>query len=331
MKLFTSEQIREIDGYTITHEPISSIKLIERVADSLYNAFKKHFTSPQKTAIIAGKGNNGSDAIALAIRLIEHGFDCTIYGYERQLCKVDTQYFVDKCNCLNISKVTEKELEQYALIIDGLLGTGLSKPIEGIELQTINAINNSHLKVISIDIPSGMNSDSIPENEQVIVKADYTFTLEFPKLSFMLPEHGQYLGKTEIIPIGLHQTAINQIPSPYYFIQKKDIFFKERQRFAHKGTFGHVLTIAGSYGKMGASILASKASLKIGAGLVTAYVPRAGLNIIQSAFPEAMAIADEEDEFISSYPIDEGYKSICIGPGLGQSANTVDEIGRAHA
>ena len=328
MKIFNTIQIREIDSYTIEHEPISSIQLIERVANSLFNAIINLIQKNNSIAIIAGKGNNGSDALALAQKLTSDGFDTTVFAFNSEQCKPETKYFLQQISTNPIETFLQTKALQFDFIIDGLFGTGLSKPIEGIEKTIIEHINNSQSNIISIDIPSGLQSDLQLNNNLSIVKANHTITLEFPKLSFLFPENSSYVGDLSIIPIGLHKSIIIKTQTPYYLTLKEDISLKKRDRFSHKGTYGHVLTISGSYGKMGACILTSTASLKIGAGLVTAHIPECGNTILQTAVPEVMASIDKQQKFVSTIPLPNNKKSnvISIGPGLGTDPETQKAI-----
>ena len=326
MKLFTTAQIREIDAYTIEHEPISSINLIERVADALYNTIAEQIDCKKKIAIVAGKGNNGSDAIAIAIKLKKRGYDITLYSFDPEKCKPETNHFLKQIETKSTEDFCHVHPMQFDIIIDGLLGSGLSKPVAGIEKEIIETINKSQSLIVSIDLPSGLSGDGIAKENQTIVKADYTYTLEFPKLASMFPENGKYIGEIKIIPIGLHPKAIEKIETFYSFTQKEQINIKKRERFAHKGTCGHILTIAGSFGKMGAAILTSKAGLTIGAGLVTAHIPKCGITILQTAIPEVMVDIDKEENLICEIPSTDRITSICIGPGIGTNPITQNAI-----
>jgi len=326
VKLFTTIQIREIDAYTIEHEPISSTKLIERVAESLYATFIEQFDSSKTVAIIAGKGNNGSDAIAMALLLRKKGYNITVFSYNSAECKFETKFYLDRIKSETIEIFATSVPKQYDIIIDGLFGTGLSKTISGIEKELIETINKSQAIIVSIDIPSGLQGDTIADSAQVIVNADFTYTIEFPKLACLFPENGIYIGELAIIPIGLHPAAIEQTDSIYSFVQLDQIIVQKRDRFAHKGSFGHVFSIAGSLGKMGASILSSKASLTIGAGLVTSHIPKCGITILQTAVPEVMAYIDCEENYISSIPLFEKISSIALGPGIGTELETQKAI-----
>lgn len=323
MKLFTTAQIRDIDAYTIKNEPISSIQLIERVAKALFETFRVKCDITKKIAIIAGKGNNGSDALALAILLKTNGYTVSIYSYDSIVCRPETQFYLSKLETNPIESFINSKVNSFDVIIDGLFGTGISKPIYGLELQVVESINNALATVISIDIPSGMNADSVAiATSSGIVKADYTFTLEFPKLACMFPENGSFLGEVSIIPIGLHRTIITQLETPYYYTSSENIRLKKRERFAHKGTFGHVLIVAGSRGKMGACILSTKACLRIGAGLVTAHIPECGVDILQISVPEAMAHIDKGVYVITEIPELSKINAVCIGPGVGTALET---------
>jgi NAD(P)H-hydrate epimerase len=325
VKLFSTNQIREIDAYTIEHEPISSIKLIDRVADALYRTFISQFEIGKTIAVIAGKGNNGSDALALAFLLRKNGYTITVYAYDIISCKPETKYFVGRVKILPIESFCSS-VTPFDVIIDGLFGTGLSKAVGGVEKEIIDAINRSHSVIVSIDIPSGLHGDGIADMTQSVVKANRTYTLEFPKLACMFPDNGNFLGELIIIPIKLHPVAINQTETNFRFVQKEQIILKKRERFTHKGSFGHVLSVAGSLGKMGACILSSKASLTIGAGLVTAHIPKCGNTIVQTAVPEVMASIDSEQDILSSIPLFEKLSCISVGPGIGTKAATQKAI-----
>jgi NAD(P)H-hydrate epimerase len=140
----------------------------------------------------------------------------------------------------------------------------------------------------------------------------------------MFPETTVCVGEFSVLDIGLHQQYIDHTSSPYNFITRNDAaaLIKKRSKVAHKGNFGHSLIIAGSYGKIGAAVLAAKACLRSGTGLLTVHVPKCGYEIIQAVVPEAMASADEELNFITEHVLLTAYNSIGIGPGIGTEAQT---------
>jgi NAD(P)H-hydrate epimerase len=161
-----------------------------------------------------------------------------------------------------------------------------------------------------------------------IICADITLTFEFPKLSFLFPESEKYIGKFDILPIGLHLTYIENTQTKNYFLTSSFIkpLLKKRKLFSHKGNFGHALLISGSKGKMGASVLASQACLRSGAGLITTHIPAIGYNVIQTAFPECMASIDNKEEYITNLPDLFPYSAVAAGPGIGKDIQTQNVV-----
>ncbi len=211
------------------------------------------------------------------------------------------------------------------IIIDAIFGSGLTRNVEGFTAEIINKINDSGCKIVSIDIPSGLFGEvHSGNNTQNIVKANYTLTLQFPKIAFFFAENNKFVGDWFVLPIGLHQEIINSEPTNYFYADKefvKNIIHK-RNKFSHKGNYGHALLIAGSKGKMGAAILASRACLHSGAGLLTTHVSKCGYQIIQTAVPEAMASIDENENFITKLTDIKIFDAIGIGPGIGTKNET---------
>ena len=189
------------------------------------------------------------------------------------------------------------------VVIDGLFGSGLNRPLTGGFAAMVNYINQSEAEVVAIDIPSGLfGEDNRKNDSEAIIKASLTLTFGFPKLAFLFPENEQYVGEWKILDIGIHPDAIYETASPYSLVTEEDISYslKSRKRFAHKGTFGHALLIAGSKGKMGAALLSAKACLRSGAGLLTVHIPTRGESIFQTAFPEAMLSLDANPDYFST-------------------------------
>ena len=180
-------------------------------------------------------------------------------------------------------------------------------------------------KIISIDIPSGLfGEDNSKNNFESVIKAHYTLSFQFPKLSFMFAENAQYIGEWEILPIGLDKHVIRNTASPYTFIENRDVspILKKRNKFDHKGNFGHGMLVSGSFGKMGAAILGAGAALRTGIGLITCHIPSCGYVIMQSAVPEAMVIADKSEKYITDVGITDLFSAVGIGPGLGTEPET---------
>jgi ADP-dependent NAD(P)H-hydrate dehydratase / NAD(P)H-hydrate epimerase len=332
MKIFSGSQIKQIDSFTIENEPLKSIDLMERAAHKLLEWMMLSFERPAHFIIFAGPGNNGGDGLALARLLKENRYDVEIQ-FLKFADKVSDDWNINfnRINELNIQFNTLSSPEQFPLIcandiiIDAIFGSGLTRPIQGLEGEVIRKINSTGNIVISIDIPSGL----FPEDNSLtdsgnIIKADHTLSFQFPKLSFLFAENNVYTGDWHLLPIGLHPASIRETLTPYYLIDAKDVYplLKMRNKFDHKGNFGHGLLIAGSKGKMGAAVLSSKAALRTGIGLITCHVPSDGRNAIHSSVAEVMISSDENENLISFLPDLKPYSSVGIGPGIGTDKAT---------
>lgn len=332
MKIFSVSQIRAADQYTISNEPISSINLMERAARACYKWFHAHVARQNSIAIYCGKGNNGGDGLALARMLMLSGYK-SVTSIVVEHSNTSTTDFNINLKRLQDMGVAVKKIEkgnhlnvEYAdVIVDAMLGSGLNKPLHGLLADVVLALNaNSGFK-IAIDIPTGLFAGSNAQNNHnFIFKADNTLTFQFPKTSFLFEEFGPYAGQFHVLDINLSKEFINKTASNDYFIDQEIIntILPERHKFDHKGTFGHALLIAGSKGKMGAGILASRAALKTGCGLVTAYVPACGLNPLQAANPEVMVVTDRGEAELENITFTTQPSAVGIGPGIGTSAQT---------
>jgi hydroxyethylthiazole kinase-like uncharacterized protein yjeF len=191
--------------------------------------------------------------------------------------------------------------------------------------HVVTQLNELQLPIIALDLPSGLYTDAPTPPEQPVVTAEVTLTFEQPKLPFLLPASGQFVGTWHALPIGLHPTFLAEVSSPYYLLQPQYIknLLKPRAKFSHKGTYGHALLVGGSYGKMGAITLSAQAALRAGVGLLTVQVPQIGYSILQTAVPEAMVLTDDHEQHLTRFPEElDHYACLGIGPGLGQSEET---------
>lgn len=333
MKLFTTNEIRNLDKYTIEHEPIASIDLMERAAGVLADAIIRRFDTSRKVYVFAGQGNNGGDALALARILLAKGY--TVFTY---LCNPTRKLSVDcsknKGQLLQIPDVSFVEiinefippvLTKDDVVIDGLFGSGLKKPLEGGFAGLVRYINSSPAYVVSIDIPSGLFGENNDRSDnQIIVEADLTLALQFPKLSFLLADCNRFIGEVEVLDIGIHKDSIIKTQTDFFLLEKEEVagLLKKRNKFAHKGVFGHGLLCAGSYGKMGAAVLSALACMRSGVGLLTAHVPECGKTVMQTVVPEAMLNIDSMYEFLIHIPDLGACTAVAIGPGIGTSTQT---------
>ncbi len=339
MKIFSSEQIREIDRYTIANEPIASVDLMERAALALSYWIRVKYDSDTRFVFVAGPGNNGGDAWALARILFNHGFENIKFFLFNPVNKispdseVNRKRFSDETT-LAYKTITSEEdfplLTEESILVDGLFGSGLSRSLEGLAQKLVKYINSSAVAaVIAIDIPSGLfGEDNRSNASDGIVHADISLSFQFPKLAFFLSDNVNYIGNWEVLPIGLHPKIIEETKTNFNFLEIKELkkLFRPRKKFSHKGTYGHALIIAGSYGMMGACVLATKAAVRSGAGLVTVHMPHGRCGIIQTTVPEALTSIDESDIMFTGVNNLQKYSAVGIGPGLNTKSNTVKGV-----
>ena len=335
-KLFETSKIKELDAYTIEHEPIDSIELVERAANAFVSEFSRRYTSRHnRIYVFAGQGNNGADALAIARLLIEKGYYVFTYliNPTRKLspeCEINRNRLKIEGNrpLIEIDKsFVPPKLESQDIVIDGIFGTGLNRPLEGGFAKIVDYINHAESTVVSIDIPSGLfGDDNKNNNPQHIIQADLTLSFEFPKLSFLMPENAIFVGEWKELSIGIHPDALLMMKTSYGLITDDDItsLLKTRERFAHKGDFGHALLVAGSKGKMGAAVLAAKGCLRSGAGLLTVHLPGRGEVVMQTALPEAMVDIDNNADYVTELRDIAKYDAIGIGPGIGTMDDTME-------
>ena len=331
MKIFSTSQVRSLDAYTIEHEPVASIDLMERAAQAIFEAYAKSFNLQRPVLIVAGPGNNGGDALALARILVWVKSDVRVLLLHNGKLSADCETNLQRLRNLKAEIITEitdsfvfPNINKETVIVDGIFGSGLSRPAEGVFAEAIDHINRTACEVLSIDVPSGLLGELNPDTSVPIVKATRTFTLQFPKLAFLLPETGIFAGNWSVLDIGIHPEAISQTETRYFFIKKKDIQpkIKIREKFSHKGTYGHVLIFAGSRDMAGAAVLSSEAALRSGAGLVTVHSASCNRIILQTAVPEVIFESDNNEHCISEFRDLTKFNAIAIGPGIGQAGET---------
>ncbi len=328
MKILSAAQIKELDAYTIQHEPVASIDLMERACRAFTSWFVEQYDATHRVGIICGTGNNGGDGLGIARMLHDWNYPVKVWMVrggvnETSDFQTNLQRLDPKIQVVEITSDPKPELfEDRTILIDAIFGAGLSRPVDGIYEELIDCLNSSKAIRIAVDIPSGMFADKHSEGE--IFRAHHTVSFQLPKLSFIMPENNLFTGAWHLVDIGLSNKGLQEIQSPYYLTTLKTIrkIWKPRSRFDHKGKFGHALLIAGSKGKMGACILSAKAALRSGVGLLTVQVPQSGNPIIQAVVPEAMALIDSSDDYFSEQKSEDHFTTIGIGPGLGQHADT---------
>lgn len=337
LNIYSAEQIRKWDAFTIKNEPITSLDLMERASQSFVNVFCKKFSNKNPVFIFCGLGNNGGDGLAIARLLHLRGYFVEVF-----IVRFAEKYSEDFAHnhqrlgeLLSIHEIRNSnqipKIPLKSIVIDAIFGSGLSRSIQGIAKKVILKLNelctDKELQLISVDIASGLFADKSSE-DQTIIRPDWTISFQSPKLAFLLPQNEQFVGNWEAIPIGLDERFKEQEHPSYQLITESWIKskLKKRSKFSHKGTFGRGLLIAGSYGKVGAAVLALKGALKSGIGLLTIQAPKCAYEILQTTVSEAMVISDGHPEFISKIEDSSIFDAVAIGCGLGKEMLTVQAL-----
>ena len=333
MKIFTAQQIYEADKQTILNEGIDSTELMERAATKIFDWLTDYLQdSKKKISVFCGIGNNGGDALIVAKLLLMEGY--SVQTYVVNLSNNRSKDFLWAYNEFTTSTASEPtilsegdsfpKIHKEELVIDGIFGIGLNRSITGWVKDLVQHINQSQAYKIAIDIPSGLFANAPITDPDAILHADYTLSFQAPKLAFFLPESFPYVPVFKILNIGLDEKYLKETQTTAILTTKAvvKINYKPRQRFDHKGSNGHALIVGGSYGKIGAAILSTKACLRTGAGLVTSFIPKCGYNIMQSTVPEAMVLTDVHEKWISDITLSFNPSAIAIGMGIGQDIET---------
>jgi len=330
LPILSTNQIRNWDSYTIKNDLISSIDLMERASNTFANWFILNISEENpRVLVISSKGNNGGDGIATARILHEKAYDIDII-----IADIQPNESADFST--NLKRLKEKRIEfqfllkddnfpdfnQYDIIIDALFGSGISRPISGYWVDLIQLLNDSTADIYSIDIPSGMYANK--PNDGITIQADFCLTFEVPKLGMFLSDNSKIIKNWDFKSIGLKKEYLETIDIYSYYIQRNDIgkLLKSRNKFAHKGKFGHALIVGGQEGMIGATVLASKACLKTGSGLVSALIPDIGNDIMQISIPEVMTVSGYGNKYLTALPQINKYGSIGVGIGLGKNKKT---------
>jgi hydroxyethylthiazole kinase-like uncharacterized protein yjeF len=332
MKILSGSQIREADTRTIEKEQISSEMLMERAGIQLFNWLHERLQgAPVSIQLFCGIGNNGGDGLVLARHLVEHGYHVEVH-------LVDYSDKRSKDFLLNLDRIKERKIWPHVInkgsampqihpddiVVDAIFGTGLNRSPEAWVVSLMQFLNNSKAFILSIDIPSGLLIDKAFENPKGIIKAHFVLTFQHPKLVFFLPQTGLYCEQWVVLDIGLDPEYLSELDVDFELVENRDVYswYIPRKKFTHKGTYGHALVIGGSYGKIGAVILAAKACLRAGSGLVTVFLPKCGYIPIQSAVPEVMAITDKDENMLTNLSFELKPNVVAIGVGIGTAATT---------
>lgn len=333
MKIPTAQQLHELDEQAVRQENITSAQLMERAAASVARKIAGRWGRDTSVVVFAGPGNNGGDALAVARMLHEDGYRVDTYlinpaGKLSPDCRTNRERLqaVDGASLTEVqSQFEAPKLAPGTLVVDGLFGTGLKRPLTGGFASLVKFINSSPARVVSIDMPSGlMCEDNALNVRSHVVHADLTLTFHRPKLAMFMADNQTCVGEVEVLDIGLSEEATESMDTLCELTERADVcrMLRPRDAFGHKGTFGHALLVAGSYGMAGAAVLAARACLRSGAGKVTVRTPLRNNDILQTAVPEAVLLHDKNPERFTT-PVDAApFDALAIGPGIGTHSDT---------
>ena len=334
MKIFNQQQLQAWDKLTIEEYELDSIELIQQVSGLLEDLLEPIFLDDLTSAvhIFCGMGHNGADGLALAnlicsyqevdLYIVNHRKNSSpAFKYFFEL--IDHQYITIH----HVNSIGDLDrLPMDVLVIDAMLGTGISRPLDGLLADVVQFLNeqNCHQKV-ALDYPTGLHPDKVWSGPAF--KAHRTFTIASRRLASFFQENRQYLGHEIPVPLILSDAYYQSTQTNNYTLEILDLVMSSETIHSendYKNTFGHVLFIGGSKGKMGAALMASEGAFRAGCGLVTAHVPSDGVDIMQIGLPEAMVSIDPHPKHITRLPDLNSYQTICIGCGL--SADVTPEI-----
>ncbi|MBK8340000.1 MAG: NAD(P)H-hydrate dehydratase [Flavobacteriales bacterium] len=339
LPLLNAEQLREADAWTIAHEPIASIDLMERAAIRCVEWLGAHrgrlfegtAIADQPYLVLCGPGNNGGDGLAMARILSASGHPvrvCSPFGSLRSSSdNALNRRRLEDSGATSVGSSQEGGPPQTLpgeVVIDALFGTGLSRPLQGDQRQFVQRLNAQESTIVSVDLPSGMFPEDNAQNDfEAVVRASWTLTFQVPKLAFLLPDSMPFVGSWDVLHIGLDAAFIAQQNSPYLVPGLGDLryFLPLRPSHAHKGYFGHALLMAGGHGMLGAAVMAARAGVRSGVGRFSVHIPQGGREVLQAVVPEAMVLADRDPDELTELPDLERFSAVGIGPGIGTAPN----------
>lgn len=338
MKIFPSNIIREIDNATCEAQNINSIDLMERAAGAVCCEIISRFLPSQRIVVVAGPGNNGGDALAVARMLFEQGYKkvevflFNVVGKLSHDCDEERKKLItmDGIDFTEVKRdFSPPYLGESDVVIDGLFGSGLRQALQGGFVMLARYVNDSGAYVISIDVPSGLFGEW---NENVsrrdMIHADLTLTFQTPRLAFFFEENADIIGEWKLLDIDLDEAKMKELTTEFMLVEAPSVrpLLRPRPVFTGKRDYGSVLMMAGSTGMFGAAVMSARACLKSGAGLVTVHSARAGMTVVQTAFPEAMFEPDRNEHYITDMSMHHEHQVVAVGPGIGTNDKTIDAL-----
>lgn len=348
MKILTSREMKEVDRRTIEDFGVPGPVLMENAALQVMRTLRERFPrlDDENVVIVAGKGNNGGDGLAVARHLFNAGVGPKVLlAASKEDVRGDAALNLGIALKLGVPvtevrtpeewKRVRMEIVHATVIIDALFGTGLLEPLAGVHALAVEEINRAGAFKIAVDIPSGLSSDTF-EIIGPCVRADVTVCLAAPKIAHIFPPAEECVGKLVVAGIGVPRVLLDDPGHKLELVEGEAVrpFFRKRKKNTHKGTYGHLLVVAGSLGKTGAAALAGKAGLRMGAGLVTVATAASGLPAIARSMMELMTepLAETPDKTVAREALPrvlelmDGKTGVLLGPGLSTRPSTAEFV-----
>jgi len=350
MKILTSAEMKEIDRQTIEEVGIPGPVLMENAGLQIFRFLQTvlPYCDGDKIVIVAGRGNNGGDGLVIARHLWNHGVSPrVILLAAKDEVKGDAALNLRIAGKIGLPveevrseaewKAKRRLIAEASIIVDAIFGTGLSKPAEGLYAKAIEDINRTDAFKLAVDIPSGLSSDSF-EMIGPAVRADITVTLAAPKIAHVLPPAEGWVGELVVADISIPPQLFDAPHLKLELTEKGGLLrsFQKRRNDSHKGTYGHLFIIAGSLGKTGAAVMAAKAALRTGAGLVTVGTPQSCLSLVAKGMVELMTepLAETAEKTIAAEALPrarallKGKNAVLIGPGISPHDSTAEFLAK---
>lgn len=339
MKILSNEDIKIVEQETLEEEGLTTLDLVERVAEAIADEIKSRWRPTVKLMVFAGWGNNGADALASARLLANAGYRPTVYLFNLRAagltpeCQEMRDRLVGTAG-VRFIEITGREPFQFPapspsmVLIDGLFGAGLNRQLPRSIQMLIRNVNESGATVVSIDVPSGLFSEWNSGSREDMIHANLTLAIGQPRMSFFLADNADVVGEWKTIDIGYSPDAIKHAPSSFYMIDRKLVagILKPRKKFSSKADYGSAWIFAGKRGMMGAAVLSARGALRAGAGKVTVHGPSGGNSIVQTAVPSSMYNDDINANHIVKMVYEQAITAYAVGPGIGTATDTIDAL-----
>ena len=340
MIIFSTHEINEIAKLTLAESNLSEQQFIEILGESLATEIITSMIPEHRLVMFAGPERCGAYTLAAAQQLIMQGYNPQVILFNiggnrlSSQCKLMLESIRSACGDDAVNEITEMQfalpdLSTEVTAIDGIFGTERTAPLPGGYQSIVRYINDSGCRVISIDVPSGLIVDAVEcMISRNIIHATITLAIGMPRVAFFMRENHELLGTWKVVPVDYSPNAIKKAPWTFRMLERADIrhFLLPRDPFESKADAGSAILFAGSYGMMGAAVLAARSALRGGCGKVTVHSPRVGYFTMQNSVPCALFDCDPGDVAITEIELKRDYQSVAIGPGLGTADETINAL-----